>query len=699
MNDARGKVATSREMAWALASYVAVSCWWLWPLPLEAAVSLLYVVEVPFQHADVDLHVWSLSWVSRALVSQPWNVFDTNAFYPAPLTLAYSEHLLGLAPLFAPVYLVTSNPVLATNVVLLTMHVLAAVGMYCLARRFATAPAAWIAGAMFAFYPQRLDDLTNFYLLATGWVPFAIVFTERWLDRANTRDAVGVALSFGAVLLSSFYLAYGAVLAFGLYLALRVAIAWRRMDARRLRGLGVALCAASIPFVLSSVPYLQLRQLGAIPEYTAAGAQTLGLDGGVARAATWRFLVGYGVPLAAWPFAVWGLWPERRDHIWVSTCGLALLALGVVLSLGPNADLGPLPTGYVYAALQNGVPGFSSLRLSPRFLWIAQLGCTMLVGLGLSRAFAWIPRAPGVTAALIAVGFQLSSAELPEARLHRRPVGAETPEAYRWLAENGAGRPLLEVPPARGDVRARRMLSSHAHWLPLLQGYSAYPTPAFRYLRRFALGLPSAHALEGLTRSVDVGWILVHLDELDGRSDRWLGELPKGLEVAARFENDLVVRVLDTRVDDARARLFGGRVTLGGVPLEPVSARCAGRITLERPMTVRVEPRSPMRVMIGVTNESKEAWPGLAFASPHTVQLGACVGRPGEGCAPKTVPLLADVAPGETVRVPFLTRAPSLAGRYELRLELFQPSGARLSECGAPARVVPFSVGSRHQAP
>lgn len=694
MDDGASKSPPAAELALALLSFAALSAWWLWPLPTAALTALLYEAEIPFQHADIDLHVWSLAWVAHALVTSPASVFDANSFYPAPLTLAYSEHLLGLAPVFAPIYLATSNPVLAANVVVFALHVLAAAGMYVLARRFVAAPAAWVAAAMFAFYPQRVDDLTNFYLLATGLVPLAIFFTERWLDEARTRDVVGVAVCVGLALLCSFYLAYGVALAYGVYLVVRMVSASRALDGRRTRGLLAALAAAAVPFLVSSVPYVVLRQAGAIPEYAVQSAQTLGLNRWITMERTWRFLTGYGIPLAAWPFALLGLWPLSRRVAWASRVGVALALVGLAISLGPTAHVGPIPTGWLYTALQEWVPGFSSMRLSLRFLWVVQLGGALLVAVGLHRALAWLPRGRWVGAVAAAAALYLSYAALPEARLHERQVGAGVSEAYRWLAANGQGRPLLELPVAPGEVRSRRMLASHAHWLPLLQGYSAYPTPALRYLRRFAVGLPSGHALDGLTEAVDVGWVLVHLDELAAaRAGHWRAELPPGLEVAARFDDDLVVRVTDTRVRDAREHLFGGDATLGGVPLRAFDGSCAGAIELETPLEARVGPGAALPLRVALRNEGESPWPGLAFASPHVVQLAACVGQTGWGCAEKTIPLLADVAPGETVRVSLLARVPSVEGDYELRIRLFQPSGHELSECGVAALIVPLTVG------
>jgi len=49
--------------------------------------------------------------VSHALVTDPIHLFDANAFHPARLALAGSDHLLGTLPVAGPVYWFTGNPV------------------------------------------------------------------------------------------------------------------------------------------------------------------------------------------------------------------------------------------------------------------------------------------------------------------------------------------------------------------------------------------------------------------------------------------------------------------------------------------------------------------------------------------------------------------------------------------------------------
>ena len=85
-------------------------------------------------NGDGQFSVWVVAWVARALLTDPRHVFDANIFFPHRRTLLYSEANLGAGVLATPVYWMTGNPYTAHNVVLLVSFVLAASGMYYLAR-------------------------------------------------------------------------------------------------------------------------------------------------------------------------------------------------------------------------------------------------------------------------------------------------------------------------------------------------------------------------------------------------------------------------------------------------------------------------------------------------------------------------------------------------------------------------------------
>src|SRR5215470_1422075 len=54
--------------------------------------------------------IWVLGWDYHKITSLDLqNFWEGNIFYPAPLTLAYSEHFFGSALLGLPLYLISKN--------------------------------------------------------------------------------------------------------------------------------------------------------------------------------------------------------------------------------------------------------------------------------------------------------------------------------------------------------------------------------------------------------------------------------------------------------------------------------------------------------------------------------------------------------------------------------------------------------------
>lgn len=681
------------EAPLAFVAYLLLALWWLWPLPASAVDHMLYFLRATLNHADVDLEVWSMAWGAHALLSDPVGIFDANSFYPSPLPLAYSEHFLGHLPLFAPTYWLTGNPVLAANGVILLLHGLSGLGLYLLARRFVSAPAAFFGGFVFTFYPTRLEHLGHYHMLATGYLPLAMFFTERWLEAAKARHAVGIGLAIGLQLLCSFYLAYAAALAYGLYLVLALGRVRASLDRRRVTGLALALGCAALPFLASAIPYLTLRQWGLIPDYAASGGEPPGLEPSMTRSHVAEHLMGRGLGLAGSLLAIVALVPPWRGGSWPRILALSIGMLGLLLGFGPWIAIEGERIPSPYLLLQEWMPGFSAIRSSRRFLVVAQLGMSLLAALGLQRLLA-SRRAPTawVASAVAIVLAYASFPSLPEVSLYERPVGDSVPRAYRWLEAHGKGRPLLEFPTGNQVVLARRMYLSHAHWLPHLQGYSAYAPWASRYLQRLAASLPSKKALEELTDTVDVGWILVHLDELGSRAQAWEGDLPPGIRKARRFGDDLIVKVNRRPVKDPAARLFDPEHTMGGVPLEAVGPDCPGRIVLEKEVPPVVPSGERLNLWLRIENHGDRAWPGLAFLPPHAVHLIACVAVRGGECTSLGVPLWADVLPQRSVRTATMMRAPPFPGDFEIQLRLGQPADGVLDDCGVAPLIVPIRV-------
>jgi len=680
------------EIASVTIAYSALALWWLWPLPsLWRDHSANMSPRFPPSVADLYLIVWALAWDTHALLGAPWRLFHANTFYPSTLSLAYSEHFLGQAPLFALPYLASGNPILAVNVLIFATYPACGLAMYLLARRWVGGPAAFVAGSFYAFCIWRYVSVPHLHMLGVQYLPLAWLLTERWLEEARSRDAVLLALVLALQALSSVYLACALFLAYAPCLAISLLRRRKQLDRRRITGLVCAAGAAGAGFVVTSIPYAMLRWVGLIPSYEEAGS--LGLVPFIGAQAVVRYLTSEGVGPVGYLLSLLALVLPRRGRREPVLIAILIVAVGVVASFGPAIPIRGYPLWSPYRLLLDWVPGFSSVRLPSRFVVVAQLGFALLAGLGFARLVDRIRPLPAWLAAAATIALALASfGRFPEVPLRPEKTESSVPEAYRWLAAHGGGRALLELP-GGSLAAAERMYFSTYHWLPIVDGYSGYAPATARYLRRIGDRLPDPSALQELVDQIDLGWILVHRAELDeGKRKQWDGAPIRGLEPVGSWGSDLLLRVDLPVRDDRRARFLSRRETLGGVPLAPLGPRCPGEIRLTIAPPLPWPPRSTAHIEAEVINSGSEPWPGLGFYPRHLVRLRTTLEDPRGWTRKQDFELPDDVFPGRRVAVGVDLQAPNQAHEYTLELELIQVHDLALSACGVAPLRIPLTV-------
>src|SRR3954453_16940042 len=169
-----------RELALALLAAVAVALLMHWPLPLELGR------DVPRDLGDPLPQAWQVAWDGHALLHQPLDWFQANIFWPLPHSLAFSDALVG----YAPVGIFGSGvhaAVARYDVLFLFAYALAFFGPYMLARELGAARAgAFVAGAAFAYAPWRLEQDGHLHVISSGGIPLALAL----LVRGYRRDSV-----------------------------------------------------------------------------------------------------------------------------------------------------------------------------------------------------------------------------------------------------------------------------------------------------------------------------------------------------------------------------------------------------------------------------------------------------------------------------------------------------------------------------
>lgn len=253
----------TRSAKAAALAYLAVTLAATWPLVLGLGRN------VAWDLGDSVLVMWILSWDCEQLLrmlggdfSRLATFFDGNIFYPAPLTLAYSDHLIAQAVQIFPVWVVSGNPILSYNLLFISTFVLSGTCMFLLMRELTgNAMAAFVGGLLFAFAPYRLPQSSHLQVLSCQWMPFALYGFTRYFDSRRLRPLAGATAALILQNLSSgYHLLYFPPFVMA-YVLWEVARRHRWRERRmwlELAGAGAVVTLVTAPFLL---PYAAMRGL------------------------------------------------------------------------------------------------------------------------------------------------------------------------------------------------------------------------------------------------------------------------------------------------------------------------------------------------------------------------------------------------------------------------------------------------------
>jgi hypothetical protein len=319
----RLRSAHARETAYVTLAYAAIAVVMTWPL--AAGITR----DVAWDLGDSVLNMWILAWDCEQLrgilqghYSHLRHFFDANIFHPAPLTLAYSEHLVPQAIEVFPIYALTRNPILCYNLLFLSTFVLSGLGMFLFARELTgSTAAAFVGGLLFAFAPYRIPQSSHLQVLSSQWMPFAMYGFRRYFDGGRRRALMGATAALVLQGLSSgYYLLYFTPFAVA-YVMWEM---WRkgRLTDRRtwfaLVAAGAAAGVVSAPFV---VPYVRAsREL----QLSRSLSETTRLSADVYSYATASTAQRF------WGDRIADVFPKREGELFPGAVPLLLALVGIV---------------------------------------------------------------------------------------------------------------------------------------------------------------------------------------------------------------------------------------------------------------------------------------------------------------------------------------------------------------------------------
>jgi hypothetical protein len=525
-----------------------------WPLVLHLPSRIAPDLGDPVRTA------WEIAWVGHAMLHDPGHLFDANAFYPHPLSLAFSDSLLG----YGPTAFFGSGTVAALvryNLLFLWAWSLCFVGAYLLARELGLRRlAAGAAGIAFAYAPYRVTEAGHLHVISSGGIPLALFL----LLRGYRRGSRGLVLAGWLVGAWQISLGFTLGMQFAyllLVLAAIVALRWWRErltpgpaweDSERPAGSRGAL----IPRRLLAVTLIGVAVLGAVTVYQARPYLKVAAEYPTAKR-TLREVETYSSGPAALLAAssenhVWGSLTEgmrakvsskNESVFWPGGLVLALALIGLagvggspytrrlrlsllagivvvsVLAMG----LGLTGAGYPYRLLYDYAPGWDGVRVPGRIFTLATLCYALLAGAGVQwlvqRAQAWWTgrsrRASGLPAgATRASGAALGMGTLVGVVLMIGLLGEGAGHLGHPLvpqpakAEIGLRGPVLDLPTDGALDRIWQYFSTDGFYeIPV--GNSTFDLPAVDDLRGGMNGFPDKASVEKL-RHYHIKTVVLH---------------------------------------------------------------------------------------------------------------------------------------------------------------------------------------------
>jgi hypothetical protein len=522
------------EAALVLVAFACLALAATFPLVLHLGRAL------PGDLGDPLFSSWLLGWDADRLRHGLQAFWDAPILFPSRHTVAFSEHMLGIAVPVAPIIWLTGNPILGYDVAFLLTYVIAGSGMYLLARELSgRRDAAFVAGVIFAFSPLRALHVSHLQVLAWGWMPIALwglhrFFRTRGSSTAGRQSGVPLAVFAGAFTIQAFSNSY-----FLYYLAIAAAfiIVYELTTgcstaAERMRTIGVLAAASAV--ILACVAcvawaYVSVRQEYGFrrpyDDWTMFSANLRSYVSAPDTVRLWRtWLHGDEFPerqlfpgLVALIGAAAAVWPGRGRSR-VATLYAVMAAAVLLLSLGPEPAAWSyrlLPSG-PYVWLARVVPGMDGMRVPARLGVVVLMSVSVLAALGIARLLARLPANARLMAA--ALSATLVFAEGWAAPLRMAPFDAHgrpgDRAAYRWLAQQPPGA-AIELPILEWAI-APTLTYQYAtllHGHPIVNGYSGYGSALQEFLGGAASPLNELERIdEALValRAVGVRYLLVH---------------------------------------------------------------------------------------------------------------------------------------------------------------------------------------------
>jgi len=173
-----------------------------YPLPFKAHNHIYNGIGDPVSIHNVFF------WNNYNIFHGEKDVFKLRQFYPSSEESLAHDTILGNQFIFAPVYALTKNSILATNSVVFFSFFLSAISMFLLAYYWTNNIfISFISGFIFGFSPLRLGN-SQIQFMNIYWIPVFFIFFDKFLRHKKLKDIIVASVLYSIQALYSWYIAF-----------------------------------------------------------------------------------------------------------------------------------------------------------------------------------------------------------------------------------------------------------------------------------------------------------------------------------------------------------------------------------------------------------------------------------------------------------------------------------------------------------
>jgi hypothetical protein len=567
-----------------------------WIALLIFIIAVLYITfPLAFQltqlttgYGDEFLIAWIMNWNMQSLLTNPFQLFHANIFYPYQNTLAYSDIHLTASLLAMLPTLVLDEPMVASNITLITS--LCMLGfftyllVYSLTHDFLSS---LLAGLLLIFSPVVLDKWVHLQVLAVQWIPLAILFYIKFL---HSKKAIFLSISLLFFLMqtyNSFLPGYFLVV---IYIVLTLYYFFTNKSGAMslftktniiiVLITGLLLIPVVIPYYQVSNKFSYTRDIREAIHLSMQPEDLL-TPSSFSRLYDIRLpfsrgenyppyteikpgFIGLVFSLLAIATVVSFLWHyKKHDFRYKSFVSAGIV--GLVMSFGPVLHLNrvtvhepfiiPLPYAIFYYIL----PGLKGFRNVFRWEMLFVLMMAVAIGILTYLVFNKLPNSRklvfyGVLFLLIIVEFRFPM------QFQEAPQKKEFPAVYHWLRTTPEETAIAIMPiynwnmiPYASD-ELKRVYYSTVHYRKMMNGASGFSPPPWQTMvTNIASEFPDSKSIKTL-KGQSITYIVVHKAEYDtlAKQKFSIGQkaVPSGDEVINQLQKEKAVTFVKKFRDD-----------------------------------------------------------------------------------------------------------------------------------------------------